>query len=62
MQSANIFKFSAELRKLMSSANRINFNLLDTSQISLMYKINTLGPKTEPYDRYLGYEMLYKIY
>ena len=32
----------------LSSANKINLRSFDTLQMSLIYKINSLGPTTEP--------------
>ena len=32
----------------VSSANKINLNIFETLQISLMYLINNFGPKIEP--------------
>ena len=40
--------FESEYNILVSSANKINLRSFDTLQMSLIYKINSLGPSTEP--------------
>ena len=40
--------FESEYKILVSSANKINLRSFDTFQMSLIYKINSLGPSTEP--------------
>ena len=38
----------AEQRMFVSSANKINFTSLETLHMSLMYRINILGPSIDP--------------
>ena len=40
--------FESEYKILVSSANKINLRSFDTLQMSLIYKIKSLGPSTEP--------------
>ena len=40
--------FESEYKILVSSANKINLRSFDTLQMSLIYKINSFGPSTEP--------------
>lgn len=47
-------KLSPQQSKFVSSVNRIVFNILDTSHILFIYKINNNGPNTEP----LGTQLL----
>ncbi len=44
-----IFKFFPDTKKFVSSAKRTKRKIFDSSQRSLMYKINNLGPNTEPW-------------
>ncbi len=48
MLLARVFKSSPEPKKLVLSANHTNCNNFDPSQMSLMYRLKSLGPKTEP--------------
>ena len=42
------FTFASEYKIFVSSANNTNLRSFDTLHISLMYKMNNLGPSTEP--------------
>ena len=42
------FTFASEYKIFVSSANNTNLRIFDTLHISLMYKMNNLGPSTEP--------------
>ena len=44
----SLFKSLSQQRLFVSSANKINLNILETLQMSLMYIINNFGPKIEP--------------
>ena len=35
-------------KTLVSSANKINFSLVDTLTISFVYRLNSIGPRTNP--------------
>ena len=42
------FTFAAEYKIFVSSANNTNLRVFDILHISLMYKMNNLGPSSEP--------------
>ena len=44
------FTFASEYKIFVSSANNTNLRIFDTLHISLMYKMNNLGPSTEGLD------------
>ncbi len=43
-----LFTFASEYKIFVSSANNTHLRIFDTLHISLMYKMNNLGPSTEP--------------
>ena len=46
--SFRFYTFASEYKIFVSSANNTNLRSFDTLHISLMYKMNNLGPSTEP--------------
>ena len=42
------FTFASEYKIFVSSANNTNLRIFDTLHMSLMYKMNNIGPITEP--------------